>query len=138
VKARVLAGIVVTLALLAAYLYIKPPVRVAAVSYIYTGYSAGIFFEARNLGLSEVCIVDAYLEGVNAKVELHETVKEGGVARMTPVDRVCIPPLGTVEFRHGGLHVMVMGGMDPGGKTLVLVLDDGREVKVELPSKPSG
>lgn len=137
-KARVLAGTAVILALLAAYLYIKPPVRVATVSYVYTGYSAGIFFEAKNLGLSEVCIVDAYIEGVNATVELHETVEEDGIARMRPVDRVCIPPLGTVEFRHGGLHVMILSDVDPGGKTLVLVLDDGREVKVELPGKPSG
>ncbi len=133
---RVLAGVAFALLVVALYLYINPPISVSAVSYTYTGFSAGVFFKARNLGLSEVCIVDAYIEGVKTVVELHETVKEGGVAKMVPVDKVCIPPLGTVEFRHGGLHVMIMGGIDPAGKTLVLVLDDGREVKVELPSKP--
>lgn len=137
-RVKVLAGLALALIVVALYLYVSPPISVSAVSYTYTGFSAGVFFEARNLGLSKVCIVDAYIEGVKAMVELHETVKEGGVAKMVPVDKVCIPPLGTVEFKHGGLHVMIMGGVDPGGKTLVLVLDDGREVKVELPSKPRG
>lgn len=49
---------------------------------------------------------------------------------------MCVQPLGSFEFRHGGYHVMVMGGVDPGGKTLILLLNDGREVKVSIPSQP--
>ncbi len=132
--AVVLVAVVAAALLLA--LYLRPPVSVEDVRYTYTGMVAGVFMTVENRGLSSVCIVDARLEGADARVEIHETVREGGAYGMRPVEGVCVPPMGSVEFRPRGLHVMVMGGVDPGGSTLVLVLDDGREVRVKLPEEP--
>ncbi len=129
-------GVAVVVAVILTALYLRPPVSVEDVRYTYTGRVAGVFMTVKNLGLSEVCIVGARLDGVNARVELHETVKEGGAYRMQPVEEVCVPPMGSVELKPRGLHVMVMGGVDPGGSTLVLLLDDGREVRVKLPEEP--
>jgi copper(I)-binding protein len=70
-----------------------------------------------------------------ARVELHETRLEDGIARMRPVDRVSLPPGGRVVLAPGGLHLMLL---DPvrtlaAGEhaTLRLQLDDGWLVEVE-------
>ncbi len=134
---RVVAGVLVLVVVVVlGFLYASPSIRIDNVRYTYTGKSAGVFFEAYNMGLRTVCIVGASLEGVNAKVELHETVEENGAYRMQPVEKVCIGPFQTVEFRPKGLHVMVMGGVDPGGETLILYLDNGDEIRIQLPEEP--
>lgn len=46
------------------------------------------------------------------KVEMHETVNEGGVMKMKPVDSVDIPAKGKVEFKPGGKHLMLWGVND--------------------------
>lgn len=43
------------------------------------------------------------------KVEVHTTVEEDGVARMTHVDAVEVPAGGAVSFEPGGYHFMFMG-----------------------------
>lgn len=39
---------------------------------------------------------------------LHETVREGGMMHMRPVEHLEIPPRASVSFEPGGLHVMLM------------------------------
>ena len=46
---------------------------------------------------------------VASKVELHETRMEGDIAKMMPVPRVDVPARGRVEFKPGGLHIMLTG-----------------------------
>ncbi|HVL73649.1 MAG TPA: copper chaperone PCu(A)C [Beijerinckiaceae bacterium] len=45
---------------------------------------------------------------IAGRVEIHETVTEGGVSRMRPLDGLPVPPGGRVELRPGGLHLMFM------------------------------
>ncbi|MBS3786313.1 MAG: copper chaperone PCu(A)C [Gammaproteobacteria bacterium] len=44
-----------------------------------------------------------------ARVELHQTVEEGGNSRMMHTPEVRVPANGTVIFEPGGRHVMLMG-----------------------------
>ena len=46
---------------------------------------------------------------VARRVDLHESRTENGVMRMRPVHEVEIPGRGRVEFKPGGLHVMLIG-----------------------------
>ena len=41
-------------------------------------------------------------------VELHNSfVDEKGISRMTTIDRVVVPAGSTIEFKPGGMHVML-------------------------------
>ncbi len=57
-------------------------------------------------------------------VSLHESVEEGGVARMRALDRVEIKPGTTVMFAPGGKHLMLMRPQ--------LEIKSGGSVKIHL------
>ncbi|MET0370246.1 MAG: copper chaperone PCu(A)C [Sphingobium sp.] len=46
------------------------------------------------------------------KVEMHETISEGGMMKMQPVTGVDIPAKGRVAFAPGGKHLMLWGVND--------------------------
>ncbi len=46
---------------------------------------------------------------VAAKTELHETVEQGGVAKMIPVKGIEVNPGSVVQLQPGGYHVMLIG-----------------------------
>jgi copper(I)-binding protein len=70
-----------------------------------------------------------------ARVELHETRVEDGMARMRAVDRLALAPGERVTLAPGGLHLMLLDPvrtLTPGEHaTLRLQLDDGWLVEVE-------
>lgn len=41
------------------------------------------------------------------RVEMHESVKEGGLMTMKPLDRAAVPAKGKLEFKQGGKHLMI-------------------------------
>ena len=43
------------------------------------------------------------------KVEVHQSSMSGGMASMRPVERLTIPPGGSVAFAPGGYHLMFVG-----------------------------
>lgn len=50
-------------------------------------------------------------------VELHNTVMEGDVMRMAPVESIDIPAKGKAELKQGGYHIMLVrlkGSLDSG------------------------
>lgn len=71
------------------------------------GSTSAVYFVLRNTGFVADRLVGASTP-VAGMVELHETVHEGDVARMEPQEAVMVPARGRVEFRPGGLHVMLM------------------------------
>lgn len=81
-------------------------------------------------------IAAAYVEGAG-RAEMHETVAEGGVSKMQPVKAVQIESGKSVQFKAGGLHVMLFDVADTlkaGGTTeITLTLDNGD--KVSAPAK---
>lgn len=77
------------------------------------------------------------------KVEMHETVDEGGVMTMKPVSSVDIPAKGTVAFAPGGKHLMLWGVNDTaisrGKMQLTFLLANGDRLLVDaVIRKPEG
>lgn len=98
------------------------------------GETSAVYFVLRNTGGRDDALVGAETE-VAGKAEIHETIpvevpaggamggmggKTGGHAmKMRPVDKVSLPAGGSVEFRPGGLHVMLLdlkGGLGVGDR----------------------
>ncbi|MEJ2305790.1 MAG: copper chaperone PCu(A)C [Anaerolineales bacterium] len=67
---------------------------------------------------------------VASNVEMHETRIQGDVAEMAPVARVDVPARGSVEFKPGGYHVMLVG--------LTQDLNEGDTLKLTLRFEKSG
>lgn len=74
---------------------------------------------------------------VAATVELHSHVHQDGMMRMRRVERIDIPPGGSVHLEPGGLHIMLIGlkgNLAPGGQVdLTLSFDDGTQAQVLAP-----
>lgn len=67
---------------------------------------------------------------VSDKTELHESSESGGVARMTPIPELVVPPGGSVTFAPGGRHVMFMDLKRP--------LRQGERIGATLVFEPAG
>ena len=59
-----------------------------------------------NTGTAAITLTGA--RSTLGRVELHETRVEDGVARMRPVSALTVPPGGRLEFKPGGLHLMLI------------------------------
>ena len=57
---------------------------------------------------TEEIVIDRVTSPQFGKIEMHETVIEDGVAKMSALDRVVLPAGATVEFKPGGKHLMLM------------------------------
>jgi copper(I)-binding protein len=79
-------------------------------------------------------IAGVFVEGVG-RAEMHESKMDNGVATMAPVKDVPIEPGKTVEFKPGGLHVMLYDfgtGLTAGGETeLTVTLDNGDKISAK-------
>jgi copper(I)-binding protein len=65
------------------------------------------------------------------KVELHQsTTDASGMTSMMPVERLEIPPGGSVELKPGGYHLMMMG--------LTAPLEVGAKVRIDLVFEKAG
>jgi len=73
-----------------------------------SGGNSGVFFVLNNPTSHEDKILQAKSDVADA-VELHLTIMEGDVMKMTPQEFVEVPANSTVEFAPGGLHVMLIG-----------------------------
>lgn len=71
-----------------------------------------------------------------ARAEMHESKMDGGMMTMAPLTSVPVPAGGTVEFRQGGMHVMVFdisaAALAAGKVKLVLTFADGRTLEADL------
>lgn len=69
------------------------------------------------------------------KVEMHESISEGGVMKMKPLTGVDIPARGTVAFAPGGKHLMLWGVNDTaisrGKMELTFLLANGDRLLVD-------
>lgn len=90
--------------------------------------AAGYFSLRSNSGLT-LAITGAESDGCG-KLLLHKSSGKGGTSSMAMVDKVTVPPGGTVKFAPGGYHLMCM---DPRLKIgsrvpVALHLSDGSSV----------
>jgi copper(I)-binding protein len=76
------------------------------------------------------------------KIELHESIMNGGVMTMRPMAQVPLPAGKTVEFAPGGSHAMLFG-VDPQitagtGVPLLFTFASGTKIEVEAKSAAAG
>jgi copper(I)-binding protein len=76
------------------------------------------------------------------KIEVHESIEEGGVAKMRPLEDVIVPASGTLEMHPGGVHMMLMGLSEPLEEgeilPLILVFENAGEMTVQVEVTPIG
>lgn len=76
-------------------------------------------------------VAAVYVEGVG-RAEMHESKMEGGAMSMAPVREIPLESGKSVEFKPGGLHIMLYDfgtGLTAGGTTeLTVTLDNGDKV----------
>ncbi len=95
----------------------------------------GAFMQLKSAG-------DATLVGVTSPaaktVEIHQMKMEGGVMKMSAVDKLTLPAGKAVDLKPGGYHVMLMnlaGVLKEGDKvplSLTIVGKDGRKDTVDV------
>ena len=77
-----------------------------------------------------------------ARIELHETMREDGMAGMAPLQSPAFAPDGTLSFQPGGRHAMLFGltpGLAVGGKAkLTFIFDQAPPVSVEADVRGPG
>ena len=78
-----------------------------------------------------------------AKAMLHESSVDGnGVARMKHINEVLIPPNSTIQFEHGGLHIMFIRleeQLEPFVDQMVtLIFEKAGEIEITFMVEESG
>ncbi len=77
-----------------------------------------------------------------ARVELHETVKDGEIMRMRPVPSIPVGPRETVALKPGGMHIMLLDLVQPikqGDRiSLVLTFEKSGKKTVDVPVNAAG
>jgi len=77
------------------------------------------------------------------RLEIHESMTQGGIASMKKVDTVDVPARGTVKFEPGGRHIMLWS-IDPqaavdGKMSFSFVFSNGDRILVDaVVQKPDG
>ena len=93
------------------------------------------YFDITNTSGAPLEIVGADSRAYGA-ISLHQSQLVGGVATMEPVGRVVVAPGGTVSFKPGGLHLMLMKPqtkLRPGSVVPIeLRLASGQTISIKL------
>lgn len=94
------------------------------IRYLPAGVPAGGYFTLSNSSHHPVTLKGVH-SAVFGMVMMHRSVQENGVSKMLPVDRVDVPADGTVEFKPGGYHLMLMSPKSKiaPGETIPLTLE---------------
>jgi copper(I)-binding protein len=77
------------------------------IRYLPAGVPAGGYFTLSNNGSHPVTLKGAR-SAAFGMVMMHRSVEENGVSKMLPADSIDVPAGGTVEFKPGGYHLMLM------------------------------
>jgi copper(I)-binding protein len=73
-----------------------------------------------------------------AKVEIHETTLEDGVARMRRLEELVVPARQSVRLERGGKHLMLMRARDLDGEVSVQLSSDGAPILAIRYAFPDG
>lgn len=95
----------------------------------------GGYLSIENTGATPVRLIGARTP-IADHVEIHTMTMDGGVMRMRMVPSITIAPGANVEFKPGGLHLMLVGLkrplVDKDKAALTLLFDGGISIDVEL------
>ena len=87
------------------------------------------YLEVRNAGTGADRIVGASTP-VAERVEIHSHEHVNGMMQMRKLDTVEVPPQGSLQFKSGGLHLMLLGLIEP--------LSEGLEFPLKLVFENAG
>ncbi len=98
--------------------------------------NSSAYFKINNPTDKEIVIIAANAPGIANNVELHNSfVDEKGISRMSTIDKVVVPSNSDIEFKPGGMHVMLFdlkGNLKAGEKfTLNLIIENGEPIEIE-------
>lgn len=99
------------------------------------------YFMIKNNSDKERILVGAESLAYN-KAEFHLSRMKNGIAMMERQEKVKVPPGKTVEFKSGGLHIMLFAAKQPhveGDKVpITLIFQNGKRLSVEAIVKKDG
>lgn len=98
------------------------------------------YFTLVNKTNTEIVITGVYSPTI-AKVEIHRTVIKDDVAKMELQESVSLAPGATVEFAHGGYHLMLMALTKPlteGQSVDIILATSAGDMLIEMPVKKMG
>jgi periplasmic copper chaperone A len=85
-------------------------------------------------GASDATVISVSTE-VAIKSEMHESMMQGNVSSMKPIDRLPLPAESKIVFKPGGKHVMLFDvnpGIKPGRTTpLIFTFSDGQRIQYD-------
>jgi copper(I)-binding protein len=103
--------------------------------------NGAVYFTLKNSGEERDRLI-AVSSTVAGKAEFHTHTIDGNIMKMRPVESIEIAPASATIFEPGGLHVMLMGLMQPleKGKTfpLTLVFESAGPVTVQVVVQDGG
>lgn len=94
------------------------------------GMSMGVAYFTLTNGTDVDDALIAASTPVAARVEMHETSMEDGMARMRPLTEIAVPARGRVAVKPGGIHLMLVDLAQP--------LPDGSHVPMTLEFRNAG
>lgn len=131
-KRKQAAAIIGAVVVIVVLVFLARPIPVVENPYVRatTRNSAG-YFTLRNYGLVGYCITGVEIIEPKVMAMMHKTIKtEEGMHKMVEVDKVCVGPFGSFEFKQGGYHVMIMDPLNDVKKIrLRLLLEDGSSIE---------
>lgn len=93
------------------------------------------YMRLRNEGAQPQALVNVHADAFGS-VMIHQTMMEGGVARMTHAAHIDLAPHASLAFAPGGLHLMLMDPKRPlrAGERVEMQLEfrDGRRLPVSF------
>ena len=98
------------------------------------------YLTLKNETNTEIDITGAYSPTI-AKIEIHRTVIKNDVAKMELQESVRLAPGATVEFAHGGYHLMLMALTKPlseGQSVDIILTTSVGDMLIEMPVKKVG
>lgn len=103
--------------------------------------NSAAYFTLNNQGKTAVDLI-AVESDVAGVLELHTIVEEGELRRMQQLQKVTVPAQGSVQFKPGSYHVMLIGLKKPLQENQIVPLTlrfvSGESLAVSLPVKQDG
>jgi len=98
--------------------------------------NGAVYVRISNHGKEADALISAASEASD-RVELHETINEGGVMKMRPLSKMAVSADGKLEMKPGGHHIMLLGlrrNLKPGDKvTVTLTFEKAGPLSIEAP-----
>ena len=99
------------------------------------GRTAGAFMTINNIGGADITLIGVS-SSVSGMAHFHAVEITDGMVSMVPLNDVVVPAKGSVQFKMGGLHIMLMGiknKLNTGDLVnLKFELDDGRSITTAI------